>query len=57
VKSNQQSGAKRTRVEFEELNKIKAIDDSLESEILQGPEKIIEKNKENISKNYKKQKR
>ncbi|KYQ56417.1 hypothetical protein ALC60_04657 [Trachymyrmex zeteki] len=50
-KSNQQSGAKRTRVEFEEeLNKIKAIDDSLEPEILQGPGKIIEKNKENIPK-------
>jgi len=54
VKNNQQSGAKRTRVEFEEeLNKIKAIDDSLEPEILQGPGKIIEKNKENISKDYK----
>jgi len=44
VKNNQQSGAKRRRVEFEEeLNKIKAIDDSLEPEILQGPGKIIEK--------------
>jgi len=54
VKNNQQSGAKRTRVEYEEeLNKIKAIDDSLEPEILQGPGKIIEKNKKNIPKDYK----
>lgn len=50
VRNNQQSGAKRTRVEFEEeLNKIKAIDDSLEPEILQGVGKIIEKHKENIA--------
>ncbi|XP_050452128.1 uncharacterized protein LOC126851831 [Cataglyphis hispanica] len=46
VRNNQQSGAKRTKVEFEdELNKIKAIDDSVEPEILQGPGKIIEKHK------------
>jgi len=49
VRGNQQSGAKRTKVEFEdELNKIKAIDDSVEPEILQGPGKIIEKHKEKI---------
>lgn len=51
LKNNQQSGAKRTRVEFEEeLNKIKAIDDSLEPEVLQGPGKLIEKKKENTVK-------
>ncbi|XP_024868671.1 uncharacterized protein LOC112452613 isoform X2 [Temnothorax curvispinosus] len=50
VRSNQQSGAKRTRVDFEEeLNKIKAIDDSLEPEVMQGPGKIIEKQQENIA--------
>lgn len=49
VRGNQQSGAKRTKVEFEdELNKIKAIDDSVEPEILQGPGKFIEKRKEKI---------
>lgn len=49
VSGNQQSGAKRTKVEFEdELNKIKAIDDSVEPEILQGPGKLIEKHKEKI---------
>lgn len=58
VKSNQQSGAKRRRVEFEEeLNKIKAIDDSLEPEVLQGPGKIIENNKENIVKDCTAQKK
>lgn len=50
VRNNQQSGAKRTKVEFEEeLNKIKTIDDSLEPEVLQGPGKIIEKDKENVA--------
>lgn len=49
TKNNLQSGAKRIKVDFEEeINKIKAIDDSLEPEILQGPGKVIEK--ENIPK-------
>lgn len=49
VRNNQQSGAKQTKVEFEdELNKIKAIDDNVEPEILQGQGKIIEKHKEKI---------
>lgn len=53
VRNNQQSGAKRTKVEFEEeLNKIKTIDDSLEPEVLQGPGKIIEKDKENVAMDY-----
>lgn len=53
VRNNQQSGAKRTKVEFEEeLNKIKTIDDSLEPEVLQGPGKIIAKDKENVAMDY-----
>lgn len=57
VKNNQQSGAKRMKVEYEEeLEKIKAIDDSLEPEVLLSPGKIIEKNKENIVTDCKTQK-
>lgn len=53
TKNNQQSGAKRVKVEFEEeLNKIKAIDDSLEPEIMQSPGKLIVKSNENVPKNF-----
>ncbi|KYN13306.1 hypothetical protein ALC57_14507 [Trachymyrmex cornetzi] len=58
VKNNQPSGAKQIKVDFEEaLNKIKAIGDSLEPEILQGPGRIVEKSAASTSSNSQAQKK